>query len=53
MSYIFWNIRGLGLEGQKKIIVEVIRNNRLQIICLIETKLKKLPKKQERELQGV
>lgn len=37
---------------KKKIIVEVIKNNRPQIISLVKAKLKEITKKQERELQG-
>jgi exonuclease III len=37
MKILFWNIKGLGNEGRRKLLVELIDKHSFDCICLQET----------------
>lgn len=39
INCLFWNVRGLGNPAKRRMVEEVIHTNKIDIICLEETKL--------------
>lgn len=39
MKCLFWNVKGLGNPAKRRMIADVIRTNKIDIICMVETKL--------------
>lgn len=39
MNCLFWNVKGLGNPAKRQMVAKVIRSNKIDIVCLEETKL--------------
>lgn len=37
MNILFWNVRGLGNPDRRRQLKEVVKDNKIEIICLQET----------------
>lgn len=37
MNILFWNVRGLGNPGRRRQLIEVVKENKIDVICLQET----------------
>lgn len=52
MKVISWNVRGLGGPERRKIVQDVLRNNKVQIALIQESKLRSMSDKIAREVWG-